>query len=376
MSVHPMMAEPSHDERAQQLFIRDLRSQLMQMGAAQRGVVEHTIAALAAEKSAEPSEHELRTALMSNDVYRMWISLRRRSQEMLWEGVTGSVDRQLEELTAKARVTQPRGSLRLDPTITIPAYLANKDVHLMPGGYAQDRGDGDIRQGAIMDRGGAVYLLGRNGGLMNDGRGHALVSHVFDRAPDFAPQRTLELGCGVGVSTVACASYFPTAEHWGVDIGAALLRYAHARAEHLGVTVHFAQANAECTGFPDNHFDLVYSCATLHETSATGARAILREAHRLLRPGGLMAHLEVPSRYAAKDRWARLEGDFEQRYNNEPFWHGANMIDYRAVLDELKFRDIMLGYQATRPQAERGNKGFSEISSGVFACWFVMSAIK
>ena len=370
-STHAMMPEPSHDERAEQYFIRDLKIHLLELGA----IEEKTARGLMAQ-SGQTNVDALREQMMASDVYRSWIGYRRLSQEMLWDAISGSVDRQIDTLTERGRIESPAGSLRLDPDFVPPAYLGQVDVHLMPGGYAADLGDGDVRQGAIMDRGGAVYLLGRNGGLMNDGRGHAMASHVFDRAPDFAPQRTLELGCGVGASTVAVASYFPEAENWGLDVGAAMLRYAHARAEHIGAKIHFAQGDAEATHFPDDHFDLVYTCAVLHETSEQAVKAIIAEARRILRPGGMMVHLEVPTRYDGIDPWGRLQGDFEAIYNNESYWHGANSLDYARAVEAAGFGDVMVGYQATRPRAERGNKGFSETSSGVFACWFVVSGVK
>ncbi|MHB8283123.1 MAG: class I SAM-dependent methyltransferase [Caulobacteraceae bacterium] len=373
--THPMMALPTHDERAEQYFIKDLKGLLWSMVPAQKAIVDD-LATRLAKTPGGASLDEVRDAVLEQGVCRDWIRYRRASQEMMWNAVTDSVDRQIDVLTAAGRIEQPVGSLELDPELPTPDYIAGMDVHQMPGGYMRDRSDDDIRQGAVMDRGGAIFLLGRNGGAMNDGRGHALVSHVFDRAPDIAPQRTLELGCGVGSSAVAVASYFPEAENWGIDIGASLLRYAHARAERIGVPMHFAQRNAEATRFPDNHFDLVYSCVVLHETSEAAVAAILKESLRILKPGGLMVHLEVPSRYDENSAWDQLQGEFENRYNNEPFWEGANTLDYSALVQETGFKDVMVGYQATKRPIVRGNQGFSLTSSGTFACWFVVSGVK
>jgi ubiquinone/menaquinone biosynthesis C-methylase UbiE len=370
--VHPMMPAPTHDERSEQYFVRDLKRYLAGLGGAQKQIALE----LAAQLPNLATPDALESAVMAQDVFRDWTRFRRAAQEMMWDAIASSVDRQIDQLEVLADIAAPIGSLQLDPALVPPDYLRRIDVHLMPGGYLADRGSRDVRQGAVMDRGGAVYLLGRNGGLMNDGRGHALISHVFDRAPDFEPARTIELGCGVGASAMAVAGYFPGAGNFGIDVGAALLRYAHARAEHMGVPMHFAQRNAEQTGFPDDHFDLVYSCAVLHETSPEAVNAIIAESRRILRPGGLMVHLEVPSRIDADDPWARIEALFEQRFNNEPYWTGANTLDYEAALRQAGFLDVMVGYQATRGQAERGNRGFSLVSSGAFACWFVVSGVK
>ena len=92
-----------------------------------------------------------------------------------------------------------------------------------------------------------------------------------------------------------------------------MLRYAHARAERLGIAVHFSQQSAEHTDFPDESFDVVYSAALIHETSHTAVPNITREMRRLLRPGGVAVHLEVPIRYDDLDLWGHLIADFERR---------------------------------------------------------------
>ena len=90
------------------------------------------------------------------------------------------------------------------------------------------------------------------------------------------------------------ASAFPDAHIHAIDIAAPFVRYGHARAESLGVGIHFSQQNAEQTDFEDESFDLIVSHILLHETSAKALRNILRECHRLLRPDGLMVHAEIP----------------------------------------------------------------------------------
>jgi ubiquinone/menaquinone biosynthesis C-methylase UbiE len=373
---HPMMPVASHDERAEQCFVRDLKVWMAEeIDPLQRKLVEAASETL--PESSAPDFAPLRRKLLSQDVYRSWISFRRTSQEMMWDAVGSSIDRQLEELTQKADISAPIGSLTLDPAFEPPRYIAALDVHMMPGGYAHDRGDGDIRQGAMIDRGGAVYMLGRNGGLMNDIRGHTTVQHLFEVYPDLAPKRILDLGCAIGASTVAVASYFPEAQVYGVDVGAAMLRYAHARAEHLGQRVHYVQANAEHTDFPDESFDLVYSCVLLHETSKAAARKIFAECHRLLRPGGVVIHCEVPPPAEGLGVWGQVVGDFESLYNNEPFWRGVQNLDMVSMLQELGFNEVKRGFQTSTAAAspDAGN-GFSEKSSGVFRCWLMVSARK
>jgi ubiquinone/menaquinone biosynthesis C-methylase UbiE len=246
----------------------------------------------------------------------------------------------------------------------------------MPGGYACDEGEGDIRQGAIMDRGGAIYMLGRNGGMMNDGRGQSAAAHVINVYPDFRPLRILELGCGVGVSAVAMARHFPDAEFHAVDVGGAMLRYAHARAESLGTPIHFSQQNAEGTTFEDGSFDLVFTAALYHETSAAALPKIIAEMHRLLKPGGVALNLEVPYRYDKMSIWEKVIGEFETHYNNEPFWRGAIVADYAGLMREAGFQDLQIGYQPAATDGRRDAQGFSDTPSTTGFSWFVASARK
>ena len=183
---HPMMPDATHDERAEQYFVRDLKIWMgEQVDPLQRKLVEATSASMPEWSGLDIGP--LRRKLLEHDLYRTWISIRRTSQEMMWDAVASSIDRQLDELTKKADIATPRGTLTLDPEFEPPRYIAALDVHMMPGGYANDRGAGDIRQGALIDRGGAVYMLGRNGGLMNDVRGHTTVQHLFEVYPDLEP---------------------------------------------------------------------------------------------------------------------------------------------------------------------------------------------
>jgi ubiquinone/menaquinone biosynthesis C-methylase UbiE len=201
------------------------------------------------------------------------------------------------------------------------------------------------------------------------------MAHVLTRFPDFAPTRILDMGCGIGTSTVPAATCFLEAEVHGVDVGASILRYAHARAEHLNAAVHFSQQSAEKTDFADASFDLVFSCVLFHETSQVATLNIMAECKRLLRPGGLMVHLEVPLLHDNADTWTELNGALEAQYNNEPNWRGALTTDYEGVMQSAGFKDLMIGYQPTSQAARQGPFRFGPKSEGVFRSWFIASGV-
>jgi ubiquinone/menaquinone biosynthesis C-methylase UbiE len=159
---------------------------------------------------------------------------------------------------------------------------------------------------------------------------------VKENFPDLKPKRILDLGCTVGHSTLSYVDEFPDAEVYAIDVGAPVLRYAHARAVSLGKTVHFSQQNAEATSFPDGYFDLIVSHILVHETSHVAIRKIMKEAHRLLSPGGVIIHGETPP-YRTLDPFDAFMLDWDTRNNNEPYWGASHEIEPAAIAAETGF---------------------------------------
>ncbi len=86
--------------------------------------------------------------MLDYDSFRSYLSVRRTSQEMMWDAAASSIDRQIDDLNLRATSAPAKGSIRLDPNFKPPKYVSDFDIHLMPGGYAYDSGQGAIRQGA------------------------------------------------------------------------------------------------------------------------------------------------------------------------------------------------------------------------------------
>ena len=380
--IHPMMPANTHDETAEQMFVVALKSFLYtEMDPVVRKLTLGVADELGSASGERPSLQQLRRRLEDRPIYQNWISAMRSAQELMWQAAGDCVDRQRTELEGLERSAPKLGTLRVDPNFVVPRYLAATDTHMMPGSYHFDApGDEQgIRQGAVFDKAASLYSLGRQGGQMNDMRGQTVVAHVFEIYPDLQPQKILEMGCTVGNSLVAVSHAFPGSECTGIDVGASLLRYAHARASRLGVPLHFVQANAECTDFPDNSFDLVYSSAMLHETSAKALPRIMAECYRVLRPGGVMVHLEVPFRAETADAYDLVRADFETRFNNEPFWMGAVSADYGAIVKKAGFTDIHAGFSDAAfgpPQRDKVKGMFGNENKGGYKSWYIASARK
>ena len=98
----------------------------------------------------------------------------------------------------------------------------------------------------------------------------------------------------------------------------------------MGQAVGFLQRDASATGFPDGSFDLIVSHILLHETSGKAMPAIIRECHRLLAPGGVMIHADLPP-FDLMDPFTQFILDNETWFNNEPFWGAMREIDQIAL---------------------------------------------
>jgi ubiquinone/menaquinone biosynthesis C-methylase UbiE len=135
--------------------------------------------------------------------------------------------------------------------------------------------DGDKFTKLVGGRGSFDYFIELRLGL-------ALSRVASKRASWRAPQ-LLDFGCGIGVAAARLAERVPEAEVVGVDPSAESIRAA----EKQGAPrTRFVVSTETRLPFPDASFDLVYSNGTFHHIPHADHPAILRELHRVVRPGG------------------------------------------------------------------------------------------
>ncbi|MER7167363.1 class I SAM-dependent methyltransferase [Micromonospora sp. NPDC000207] len=98
-----------------------------------------------------------------------------------------------------------------------------------------------------------------------------------------AGRRILEVGCGAA----AAARWLATqgAQVAAVDLSAGMLRHAAQAADRTGVRVPLVQADALALPFADGAFDTACTAFGAIPFVADSA-AVMREVHRVLRPGG------------------------------------------------------------------------------------------
>lgn len=291
----------------------------------------------------EDDRAAVREALVGESVYRSWSGLTYLSQTLMWDTVASFVDRQLPSLqrTADEVTARPRklGSLELDPELRVPWNISEVNIHRQPGGFCFEKHAGDVEAGARYDGGGKIYAAGKGrNALAGKSGGDFIRGVIADRWPGLRPPlRILELGCGTGRNTLSYARLYPGAEVHGIDCAAPLLRWAHATAEAQGLPVHFRQMDAARTTYPDESFDLIVSHILGHEMTEAGLPAMLSECWRLLRPGGVAVHIDVPTQRAHLPLVDQVLNDWQVQHNNEPSWRMWAEADVPRLLSLAGF---------------------------------------
>jgi len=266
---------------------------------------------------------EIEEAFSCSSGYRLWSAMNRSAQELVWmaagEPVLRDAPRIDDEADELIKAENKLGELHLDPQFEPPKEIVDVDIHLQPGGYGLVRHTRDVVAGALYENGGNVYSFGQGIGK-TDSKAGAVIRHLEQVRPGFAPRRILEIGCSAGAAACAYAAHYVEADVHAIDVGAGMLRYAHARAEAIGVRVVFQQMSGAALEFEDASFDLVVSNNLLHEIGRDNRRAMFREARRVLAPGGITIHQDVPIR-AAPSAAHQVERGWDERFNGEIFWN-------------------------------------------------------
>lgn len=364
---HEVFPAPTHDEAARFNFLTAFNKYLSStIGAGNKLAYDkRVLPAFRAEHGRDPQDRfEIRHAMNRDPWHRFWSACKRNSMEMRQQNGRSIVLRQLDTLDAKARqLNENRPTLELDPKVATPRYQSAVDIHCMPGSYYGEERAGDVSAGANYDCG-IFATTGGGLGALSDGGGQALVKWIKQERPGWTPKRILDIGCTVGHNIVPLALAFPQTEIIAIDTAAPVLRYGHARAQALGAkNLKFIQMNAEdLSRFPDGHFDWVQTTMFLHELSGKALPRIMREAERVLAPGGLMLHLEQPQYSDQMPLYEQFIRDWDAFNNNEPFWSAMHAMDLKQVMEQAglpRDRQFMTGVRAVVDRSI-----FPEASSG------------
>jgi ubiquinone/menaquinone biosynthesis C-methylase UbiE len=341
---HAVLPQSSAEEQSRQGAVVALRRFLNRHVRPRNVEVFETEAApaFAAAHGRQPqSPADIQQAFLMSPSYRLWSATNRAAQEMIWVSVGEPIYRDLDRMTEAARALssapEKLGSLTLDPAYDPSPEVADVDIHLQPGGYAMDRSEEDIVAGALYELGGNVFSFGQGIGR-GDSKAGVVLRLLDEHFGGVRPKRILDIGCSAGAASAAYAANDPKAEVHAIDLGAGMLRYAHARAESLGVGVHFHQMDASALAFESDSFDLVVSHNLMHEIGAEKRRAMLREARRVVRPGGIVIHQDVAIR-GLPTLVQQVERDWDTHFNGEAHWNTYQNADLIADMKAAGFME-------------------------------------
>ena len=98
--------------------------------------------------------------------------------------------------------------------------------------------------------------------------------------------RVLDLGCGTGTMAILIRQRRTESTVVGVDGDPKVLDIARRKAAKVSLSIQFDESLADRLPYSERSFDRVLCSFVLHHLTHDGKIGALREAHRVLKPGG------------------------------------------------------------------------------------------
>ncbi|HEU0302077.1 MAG TPA: class I SAM-dependent methyltransferase [Longimicrobium sp.] len=169
--------------------------------------------------------------------------------------------------------------------------------------------------------------------------------------------RVLEIGCGTGSLLLLLKGMQPAAQVVGLDPDPNALAMARRKAQKAGVELALDQGYADELPYPDASFDGVASSFMFHHLPREVKEKALREAGRVLKPGGRfhMADLAGPESHTRGFLAHLIHADQHLKDNAEvrvlAFMRDAGLADPRVVHRRKSRLGGIVYYQASAPTA-------------------------
>ena len=140
-------------------------------------------------------------------------------------------------------------------------------------------------------------------------------AELLDRLRLRGDERILDLGCGRGAVLLMAAQHLTTGRAVGVDLwrtvdqsgNSAEATQRNAAAEGVADRVELHTGDLTALPFEDNSFDVVLSSLAIHNISGrAGREKAIREAVRVLRPGGRLVIADIRATRQHQAQLAKL----------------------------------------------------------------------
>ena len=176
---------------------------------------------------------------------------------------------------------------------------------------------------------------------------------LVDQAGIHPNHRVIEIGCGTGNLSILIKRLHPQAEVVGLDPDPKALARARRKAEREVLSVQLDRGFAEELPYPDASFDRVFSAFMFHHLALDEKEKTLREARRVLKPGGSLHLLDFGGAKVRSDgfiarllhRTGRLRDNFGDRIPT--LMREAGFADPTEVAHRIMIFGRVTHYRAT-----------------------------
>ncbi len=169
-----------------------------------------------------------------------------------------------------------------------------------------------------------------------------LLSWGYSKIPNPSPENILDVGCGIGGSTLYLANKFE-ATATGITLSPVQASRAQERAveANLAAKAQFLVADALEMPFADNSFDLVWSLESGEHMPHK--EKFLQECYRVLKPGGtliLATWCHRPTNSVAGDLTEDEKSHLAQIYQVYCLPYVISLPEYEALALKCGFKDL------------------------------------
>ncbi|XP_022857179.1 uncharacterized protein LOC111378241 isoform X2 [Olea europaea var. sylvestris] len=169
----------------------------------------------------------------------------------------------------------------------------------------------------------------------------AIESHHQKHSGNSSISDIIDIGCSVGVSTNFLADKFPSAKITGLDLSPyflAVAQFKEKRSNQRKDPIRWIHGNGENTGLPSKSFDLVSVAYVFHECPERAIKNIVKEAFRLLRPGGTFAVTDNSPKSKILQELSPVL--FTLMKSTEPFLDEYYLTDLEGSMREIGFVNV------------------------------------
>ncbi|PSR95352.1 Demethylmenaquinone methyltransferase [Actinidia chinensis var. chinensis] len=169
----------------------------------------------------------------------------------------------------------------------------------------------------------------------------AIEQHHHQFSGNTMIKNILDIGCSVGVSSRYLADKFSSAKVTGLDLSPYFLAVAQFKEKASAPRtnpISWVHANGEDTGLPAKSCDVVSIAYVLHECPNRAIVNLVKEAFRLLRPGGTFAVTDNSPKSKILQELSPVL--FTLMKSTEPFLDEYYLTDLEGTMREVGFVNV------------------------------------